>query len=180
MISICWSFYCLIKIISQYNCFSLMNIFIESMTLFFFSGRMISMTWNFLISLHRVSIHLISKTVRQAFIIDLSQCCQLRTLKMSIMKEEEFAAVRPSIMPHLQDLAIEHMRFNQKIFFERLATEQFSFLTTLTLNESKFRSRYNFQPTPYVKSLSGICCMWEDFQSIFPVFPQLRRLSLSL
>lgn len=99
---------------------------------------------------------------------------------MWTMREADFRAVRTSIMPHLQHLAIRHMWFDRKIFFDRLANEQFSSLTTLQLNETKFKSKSNYKPIPYVKSLSGICCMWEDFESIFSVLPQLRRLSLSL
>ncbi|CAF1662591.1 unnamed protein product, partial [Didymodactylos carnosus] len=67
-----------------------------------------------------------------------------------------------------------------KNFFDRLSTEQFSFLTTLQLGKAKFRPKSNYKSLMSVKSLGGICCMWEDFNSIFSMFPQLRQLSLSL
>ena len=99
---------------------------------------------------------------------------------MWTMTEATFGALRTSIMPHLRRLAIRDLCFDRKIFFDRLANEQFSSLTTLKLNETKFKSKSNYKPIPYVKSLSGICCMWEDLESIFSVFPRLRQLSLLL
>ncbi|CAF1403447.1 unnamed protein product, partial [Rotaria sordida] len=113
--------------------------------------------------------------------IDLSQCCQLRTLEMSSMKEEDLTAIQSSTMPYLQRLVIQYIYFlDGESFFDRLFTEPFSMLTMLQLRGLEFDPKPNYKPLMSVKSLSGICCKWEDFNSILSLFPQLHRLSLSL
>ncbi|CAF2085302.1 unnamed protein product [Rotaria magnacalcarata] len=112
--------------------------------------------------------------------VDLHQCSQLRALEMWSMDEQHFTAIRPSIMPNLQRLVIGHAYISDEHFFHRLATEPFALLTTLKLSNLAFEPTANYQPLMFVRSVSGICCMWEDFNSVLAVFPQLRQLSLSL
>ncbi|CAF4427727.1 unnamed protein product [Rotaria socialis] len=112
--------------------------------------------------------------------VDLHQCSQLLALEMWSMDEQYSTAIRPSIMPYLERLVTRDYIWDHEHFFHRLATEPFALLTTLKFGDLEFEPKANYKPLMFVRSVSGICCMWDDFNNVLAVFPQLRRLSLSL
>ncbi|CAF3693676.1 unnamed protein product [Rotaria socialis] len=112
--------------------------------------------------------------------VDLHQCSQLLALEMWSMDEQYSTAIRPSIMPYLERLVTRDYIWDHEHFFHRLATEPFALLTTLKFGDLEFEPKANYKPLIFVRSVSGICCMWDDFNNVLAVFPQLRRLSLSL
>jgi hypothetical protein len=99
---------------------------------------------------------------------------------MSFIEEKQLAAIRSSIMPHLQRLVVRSGIYNNKHFFDRIFNEPFSSLQVLEVSQIRFKPEANYKPLLSVKSLSGFCCKWKHFKSILALFPGLRRLHLSL